>query len=225
MKKQIACSSIVKISSPISDHRPRLLVLWCMPDNKLWSEYRESIPTNYAIIKHDIRKDPTPDMRNIGIVYISGSELSIASKESSPVEAFLKHLIADDQPPRKVAGTCFGAQALAKWMLNKSVFESYSPEKNKFREFKIDRKTYNGHVNHAWFIAADRSADWTILSQATHSLTDHMAKTTQRTCVDIFTAQVNQVSLFGSIPHPHMWPPTGNSIRPVLNEFFDTRLG
>lgn len=214
MKKTVA------IPTPVRDARPTLAVLWCMQDDTSWSEYAITLPDIYKIHRYDIHQNIFPDSTEIERVYISGSELSVQDKDTLPIKAYLAAFFSNSDLQKHIAGTCFGAQALAKWALNKHVFLSFSPEEDLFRKISVRGREYTGHFNHAWFISADTATDWHIQSQKVFNLTDMFAKLQKHTCVDVFSAKIGQIKLFGTMAHPHIAPPEGQSIAPMIADFF-----
>jgi len=217
MKKTIAMTL-----SHIRDPRPPLAVLWCMKNDDLWPTYASTLPNAYNIQRYDIHQDKFPASTAIERVYISGSEMSIQDKNAASVKTYIAAFIAEPHLQKRIAGTCFGAQALAKWALNKQVLMSFAPEENLFRPITINGKEYNGHFNHAWFIIADTETNWQIQSQKAFSIVDAFAKSRMYTCVDIFSATIGQIEILGILPHPHISPPTGQNISPIVDTFFGT---
>lgn len=205
----------------IQDKRPIIAVLWCMGDDLFWPDYAMSLPSSHQPIRYDILKGILPPTTNIQNIYLSGSELSVQSSAASPVKTYLLAVLQNDATDKKIAGTCFGAQALAKWALNKHVFCSYTPEEDLFREIEINGQKYMGHFNHEWFIQSDTKTDWTILAKKTFSITNAMAKVSRTECVDVFSAKLPHADILGLIPHPHVPPAEGESIAPIVAKFFE----
>jgi hypothetical protein len=190
-----------------------------MADDTLWQAYATTLPSDYNLRRYMIRNNELPERTTLQTIYISGSELSIEDKEARSLKTYFQHFFQETDTPKRIAGTCFGAQALASWALNKRVIPSCSPEENIFRTFTIQNILYTGHFNHEWFIAADELSDWKIYAKKTFSLTNAFAKTERRTCVDFFSASLGKIELLGTMAHPHILPTEGRSTAPLVNAF------
>lgn len=210
----------VAIPLCIADRRPPIAVFWCMEEDNLWPQYALSLPQSHRPIRYDILSDCLPDTTTFTHFYISGSPFDVNSREVAQLRSYIQTVLNTADQERKIAGTCFGAQALAKWALDKTVFNAYSPEADVFKTILIDDKPYSAHFNHSWFIRADAKPDWKIHSQRRIHVLDQFAKVVHLSCVDVFSASLPGTHILGMIPHPHVMPKEGKSIAPLLADFF-----
>jgi hypothetical protein len=207
------------------DTRESVAVLFCREDQTKMPEYLGLFDErNQRPVFFDVCQGQLPSSTNFSSIYITSSPMGIYDQKIADLKKYIKSAV-DASGARRIIGDCFGAQALASWILNLRVTFSFNPENNVYRNIIINGRTYLGHFNHSYFIENGLIPNGTALATSSHVLVDHQAKTRRVKCIDAFVANIGAIRVLGLMPHPNVQGPDGkqSNLITLIRAFHDSK--